>query len=57
MPRSMTQARREWVESTTRQMELAGFQPTGVLTTAFHSYINGEITFHQLCAVMRDEGE
>lgn len=57
MPRSMTEARREWVQSTIRQMELAGFEPTGVLTTAFASYVNGEIDFYRLCAVMRDEGE
>jgi hypothetical protein len=50
-------AKREWCESTRRQMELAGFEPTEVLLTAFNNYIRGEINFHQLCVVMRDEGE
>lgn len=57
MPRTMTEARNEWVKSTVRQMELAGYDPTPVLTTAFENYIKGDITFHQLCSVMRDEGE
>lgn len=57
MPRNMTQAKRDWCEATTRQMELCGFTPTEVLSTAFDRYIKGEITFHQLCVVMRDEGE
>jgi hypothetical protein len=57
MPRSMTEARRNWCEATLRQMELAGYEPTEVLTTAFDHYVKGEITFHQLCVVMRDEGE
>jgi hypothetical protein len=57
MPRSMTEARKKWVESTVRQMELAGYEPTGVLNTAFDLYVKGLITFHQLCVVMRDEGE
>ena len=35
MPRSMTEAKRDWVESTVRQMELSGFEPTEVLNTAF----------------------
>jgi hypothetical protein len=38
-------------------MELAGYEPTGVLLTAFDHYTKGEITFHQLCVVMRDEAE
>ena len=38
-------------------MELAGYEPTGVLTAAFEKYIRGEITFYDVCAVMRDEGE
>jgi hypothetical protein len=53
----MTEARKKWVESTVRQMELAGYEPTGVLNTAFDLYVKGLITFHQLCVVMRDEGE
>ena len=53
----MTAAKRTWVESTVRQMELSGYEPTGVLTTAFQAYIDGEMTFYELCAVMRDEGE
>ncbi len=57
MPRSMTEAKREWVESTIRQMELSGFEPTEVLNSAFNRYIKNEITFTDLCAVMRDEGE
>jgi hypothetical protein len=57
MRQSMTMAKREWCESTRRQMELAGFEPTEVLLTAFNNYIRGEINFHQLCVVMRDEGE
>ena len=57
MPRSMTEARREWCLSTVRQMELAGYEPTEVLLTAFELYTKGDITFHQLCTVMRDEGE
>jgi hypothetical protein len=57
MPRSMTEAKRTWVESTVRQMELAGYEPTEVLTKAFTRYIQGEITFVGLCAIMRDEGE
>ena len=57
MPRSMTEAKREWVESTIRQMELNGFEPTEVLNSAFNRYIKNEITFTDLCAVMRDEGE
>lgn len=57
MPRSMTQARTDWVKSTVRQMELSGYVPTDVLTTAFNSYITGTLTFYELCAVMRDEGE
>ena len=57
MPRSMTEARREWCESTRRQMELAGYEPTEVLTEAFTRYIQGELTFVGLCAIMRDEGE
>ena len=57
MPRSMTEAKRTWVESTVRQMELSGFEPTEVLTSAFDRYIKNEITFIDLCAVMRDEGE
>ncbi len=57
MPRSMTEARREWCQSTVRQMELAGFEPTSILTTAFDEYTQGRISFHALCAIMRDEGE
>jgi hypothetical protein len=38
-------------------MELAGYEPTEVLTKAFTRYIQGEITFVGLCAIMRDEGE
>lgn len=57
MPRSMTEAKREWIESTVRQMELSGFEPTEVLTAAFDGYIKNELTFYELCAVMRDEGE
>lgn len=57
MPRSMTAARIEWCKSTVRQMELAGYVPTDVLLKAFDLYVQGEITFHQLCVVMRDEGE
>ena len=57
MPRSMTEAKRSWVESTIRQMELSGYVPTEVLNTAFDRYIKSEITFTDLCAVMRDEGE
>lgn len=57
MRRSMTEAKIDWCKSTQRQMELAGFEPTEVLLTAFEHYIKGEITFHQLCVVMRDEGE
>jgi hypothetical protein len=57
MPRNMTEARREWCQSTVRQMELAGYEPTGILTTAFDEYVRGEISFHALCAIMRDEGE
>ena len=57
MPRSMTEAKREWCESTRRQMELSGYEPTEVLTEAFTRYIQGELTFVGLCAIMRDEGE
>ena len=57
MPRSMTEAKKDWVESTVRQMELSGFEPTEVLNAAFTRYIRNEITFTDLCAVMRDEGE
>ena len=57
MPRSMIEAKKDWVESTVRQMELSGFEPTEVLNTAFTRYIRNEITFTDLCAVMRDEGE
>ena len=57
MPRSMTEAKKKWVESTVRQMELSGFEPTEVLNTAFNRYVKNEITFTDLCAVMRDEGE
>ena len=57
MPRSMIEAKRKWVESTVRQMELSGFEPTEVLITAFDRYIRNELTFTELCAVMRDEGE
>ena len=57
MPRTMTEAKRTWCESTIRQMELAGYEPTEVLLTAMDLYTKGEITFHQLCVVMRDEGE
>jgi hypothetical protein len=57
MQRTMTEAKSEWVKSTVRQMELAGYEPTEVLTTAFVSYIKGETNFHQLCVVMRDEAE
>lgn len=57
MPRSMTEARMRWVESTVRQMELAGYEPTEVLTAAFDRYIKGDLSFYDLCGVMRDEGE
>ena len=57
MPRSMTEAKRTWCDSTVRQMELAGYEPTEVLLTAMDSYVKGDTTFHQLCVVMRDEGE
>lgn len=57
MRRSMTEAKKTWVESTVRQMELGGFEPTEVLNAAFDRYIKNEITFTDLCAVMRDEGE
>ena len=57
MPRSMTEARKDWVFSTVRQMELAGFDPTPILEKAFDKYVAGELTFYELCAVMRDEGE
>lgn len=53
----MTEARRTWCESTVRQMELAGNKLTEVLLTSMDLYTKGEITFHQLCVVMRDEGE
>ena len=57
MQRSMTEAKIEWVKSTVRQMELAGFDPTEVLTKGFDEYIKGRLTFTGLCAIMRDEGE
>lgn len=57
MPQSMTEAKVKWVKSTVRMMELAGYEPTDVLTTAFNRYIQGEATFYEVCAVMRDEGE
>jgi hypothetical protein len=57
MPRSMTEARKTWCDSTVRQMELAGYEPTEVLLTALQHYVKGELSFHQLCTVMRDEGE
>jgi hypothetical protein len=38
-------------------MELAGFDPTPILEKAFDKYVAGELTFYELCAVMRDEGE
>ncbi len=57
MQRNMTEAKSEWVKSTVRQMELAGYEPTEILITAFDSYIKGETNFHQLCVVMRDEAE
>ena len=57
MQRSMTEAKKEWVKSTVRQMELSGYEPTEVLNTAFDRYIRNDITFTDLCAVMRDEGE
>jgi hypothetical protein len=53
----MTEAKVKWVKSTVRMMELAGYEPTDVLTTAFNRYIQGEATFYEVCAVMRDEGE
>jgi hypothetical protein len=57
MQRNMTEAKTEWVKSTIRQMQLAGFEPTGILTKGFEEYIKGRVTFYQLCAIMRDEGE
>jgi hypothetical protein len=57
MRRSMTEAKREWCKSTHRQMELSGYEPTEVLLAAFDRYVKDELTFHQLCVVMRDEGE
>jgi len=57
MPRNMTEAKRTWCESTLRQIELTGCTPSEVLMTAMDHYIKGELTFHQLCVVMRDEGE
>lgn len=57
MPRTMTEARRTWCESTRRQMELAGYEATPILITAFDKYIKGEISFSDLCAILRDEGE
>jgi len=38
-------------------MELAGYEPTEILTKAFDRYVKDEISFHDLCAVIRDEGE
>ena len=57
MQRSMTEAKIEWCKSTHRQMELAGYEPTEVLLTAFDRYVKGDINFHHLCVVMRDEAE
>ena len=57
MQRNMTEAKIEWVKSTIRQMELAGFDPTEVLAKGFDEYIKGRLTFTGLCAIMRDEGE
>ena len=53
----MTEAKIRWVKSTVRMMELAGYEPTSILTAAFNRYIEGQITFYEVCAVMRDEGE
>jgi len=55
--RSMTQAKLTWVQSTIRQMELAGFEPTEILTKAFERYVNNQISFYDLCAVIRDEAD
>ena len=57
MQRNMTEARASWIKSTIRQMELAGYEPTEVLTKGFDEYIQGRLTFTGLCAIMRDEGE
>lgn len=57
MPKSMTEAKKDWVKSTVRQMELAAYEPTEVLTEAFNRYIRGEIIFYELCSIMRDEAE
>jgi hypothetical protein len=57
MQRNMTEARASWIKSTIRQMELAGFEPTEILTKGFDEYIQGRLTFCDLCAIMRDEAE
>ena len=57
MQRNMTEARASWIKSTIRQMELAGYEPTEVLSRGFDEYIQGRLTFNGLCAIMRDEGE
>ena len=57
MHQSLTEARREWCKSTLRQMELAGYEPTEVLEHAFNQYIGREISFAELCVIMKDEGE
>lgn len=57
MPQSMTEARVDWVKSTVRQMEIAGLDLTEVLTAGFDKYVKGELTFRELCAIIRDDGE
>ncbi len=57
MPQSMTEARVDWVKSAVRQMEIAGLDLTEVLTAGFNKYVKGELTFRELCAIIRDDGE
>ena len=54
---NITQAKKDWCLNTIWQMKLTGLEPSGLLTAAFSRYIKSEITFYQLCSIMRDDAE
>jgi|GEM_PF-4240199 len=52
-----TKAKKDWCLNTIWQMKLTGLEPSGLLTAAFSRYIKSEITFYQLCSIIRDDAE
>lgn len=55
MPQNTTQGRVDWVNSTVRQMKMAGQEPSSYVNTAFFEYIDHKITFYQLLSILKED--